>query len=289
MSEKHPSSSSSSAPPMPVVYCAVDNITMCCVGLFGPAAIRLFLPGSIGSPVICPPQSYKSNTRTTTKCCAQHEIVKAPGDTGQFQGWVWCFTASLWWLWRFYSILFIISVCLSRLSLATTEVTSRFGHVWTPQPSDWTLVCLGRCATPTFVCTISSRPHSQGINKKGRAYPLRAVERLEHIPWWREDRQVRFESIIIIFLQGEVPANYLGESTVWDELNRPEKEQALAFPWEHCVHLWKALKFKKQNRFSLFCLAYFAIYCFCKNVNVNSLQKDLYVYQQMYLLDILNI
>lgn len=105
MSEKHPSSSSSSAPPMPVVYCAVDNITMCCVGLFGPAAIRLFLPGSIGSPVICPPQSYKSNTRTTTKCCAQHEIVKAPGDTGQFQGWVWCFTASLWWLWRFYSIL----------------------------------------------------------------------------------------------------------------------------------------------------------------------------------------
>ena len=58
-----------------------------------------------------------------------------------------------------------------------------------------------------------------------------------------------------------------------------------------CVHIGRAPKCK-NHRFSFLRLALIAIYCFCKkstNFNVNSLQKDIYVYQQMYLLDILNI
>lgn len=203
------------------------------------------------------------------------------------------FSASLWWLWRFYIIL-LSYVCMS---LVTYEPGDNRGHL---------IVKCTAAIRPNagifwqvlvHFCTLLHCPRSPGYYWKGRAYLLRAVERLSTFHYVEGTGRWDWEHY---FLHVDAPANYLWRVSVW--YRRVSMKWTTGFDFSEgthhghpeplsCVFASGKHRNVKNHRFSLICLAFIAIYYFSKKepFNVNSLQKDLYVYQEMYLLATLNI
>lgn len=206
------------------------------------------------------------------------------------------FSASLWWLWRRYIILLsYVCVCRwPRTNLATTGVTRLF-NVRQPSAECWYILA----GAGTFLYTTSLPPFTR-LLLEGKRLSTESSRKTEHIPLRRRDRQVRLRALFFFCKWMLLPIISEGfqfdtDGFAWN------KRLALAFQREHttdtqnlclCVCVWKTPKCPNR-RFSLVCLAFIAIYCFSKKkkepFNVNSLQKDLYVYQEMYLLATLNI
>lgn len=174
-------------------------------------------------PVIfCPHLPFRGKSKNkinnNNKKLVQHEIVKGPGYVGGFWGGFDVFCLSLMtvaFLKHPFIIMYVCHVWAWRRqgSLAGLE-TLNTSH----QAECWYI----SAGAGKFLYTTSSLPPSPGINRKERAYPLRAVERLEHIPLCREDRQVRLRALFFcewMFL----PIIY--EGRVQFETSRVEKQK----------------------------------------------------------------
>lgn len=216
------------------------------------------------------------------------------GGYGRVWGWVWCFlplsddggvfTASF------------SHVCVCHV-WAWWRSASRFGNFLTPatRPSAgifWRVLVQSFC-TLLLHCPVhqvltggrGGSPSTESSQKTGAHSTI--VEKTG-----RRDSERAFCCCEWMFL----PFIYKEESSVWEEVSCPETER-MASAFSVATHgrpesfLCSAHLKNTRNVLSpLPCLhSYLLFLQKCTPVNVNSLQKDLYVYQQMYLLDILNI
>ena len=157
------------------------------------------------------------------------------------------FSASLWWRWRFYSII-LSYVCMSCLSLATKGVTSKFWD-FKHQPPGQCWYIFGSCWY-FFVHYFITAPIHQVL--KWSEEPIYWEQSKDWSTFHYVERTGRWDWEYY-FLRVDVPANYLGKKGwVWDEASHPETERlALTFQWEHtkraclflCVHIWRAPKY----------------------------------------------